>query len=178
MLSHMNEVDPFIFRYVFLYEIQNFIFLCFTKNWSKSWPNCLFAKVVTFEESKGSTTPHQDDCRSQLLHMQICRQVETFFPTPKEVEGFSMDKGVSRIFKGFLKSFLQAENVFSPGFNSFLTCSMWNFVHVFGCHQSCSEWGPNLNRIACLKNPFPVPKIDQLVDASFGHLRMSFLDAF
>lgn len=35
----------------------------------------------------------------------------------------------------------------------------------------------NLNR-ACLKDPFPVPKIDQLVDATYGHPRMSFLDAF
>ena len=30
MLYHMNEVDPFIFCYVFLYEIQNCIFsMCF-----------------------------------------------------------------------------------------------------------------------------------------------------
>lgn len=35
----------------------------------------------------------------------------------------------------------------------------------------------DLNK-ACLKNPFPVPKIDQLVDATFEHPRMSFLDAF
>ena len=35
----------------------------------------------------------------------------------------------------------------------------------------------DLNR-ACLKYPFPVPKIDQLVDATYGHPRMSFLDAF
>jgi len=35
----------------------------------------------------------------------------------------------------------------------------------------------NLNR-ACPKDPFPMPKIDQLVDATFGHSRMSFLDAF
>ena len=31
---------------------------------------------------------------------------------------------------------------------------------------------------ACLKDLFPMPKIDQLVDATYGHLRMSFLDAF
>ena len=31
---------------------------------------------------------------------------------------------------------------------------------------------------ACPKDPFPLRKIDQLVDATFGHLRMSFLDAF
>lgn len=31
---------------------------------------------------------------------------------------------------------------------------------------------------AYLKDPFSVPKIDQLVDARLGHLRMSFLDAF
>ncbi|XP_050254609.1 uncharacterized protein LOC126700482 [Quercus robur] len=35
----------------------------------------------------------------------------------------------------------------------------------------------NLNR-ACPKDPFPMPKIDQLVDATYRHLRMSFLDAF
>ena len=31
---------------------------------------------------------------------------------------------------------------------------------------------------ACLKDPFPMPKIDQLVDATYGHPRMSFLDTF
>ena len=31
---------------------------------------------------------------------------------------------------------------------------------------------------ACPNDPFPMPKIDQLVDATFGHPRMSFLDAF
>ena len=31
---------------------------------------------------------------------------------------------------------------------------------------------------ACLKDPFLMPKIDQLVDATYGHQRMSFLDAF
>ena len=35
----------------------------------------------------------------------------------------------------------------------------------------------DLNR-ACLKDSFPMPKIDQLVDAIYGHPRMSFLDAF
>ena len=35
----------------------------------------------------------------------------------------------------------------------------------------------NLNR-ACPKDPFPMPKINQLVNATYGHLRMSFLDAF
>ena len=34
-----------------------------------------------------------------------------------------------------------------------------------------------LNKV-CLKDPFPVPQIDQLVDAIVGHPRMSFLDAF
>ena len=32
MLSHMNEVDPFIFRYMFLYEIQNYIFHGFSQH--------------------------------------------------------------------------------------------------------------------------------------------------
>ena len=35
----------------------------------------------------------------------------------------------------------------------------------------------DLNK-ACLKDPFPMPRIDQLVDAIAGHPRMSFLDAF
>ena len=35
----------------------------------------------------------------------------------------------------------------------------------------------DLNK-ACPKDPFPLPKIDQLVDATVGHPWMSFLDAF
>ena len=35
----------------------------------------------------------------------------------------------------------------------------------------------DLNK-ACSKDPFPMPRIDQLVDATTGHPRMSFLDAF
>ena len=35
----------------------------------------------------------------------------------------------------------------------------------------------DLNK-TCPKDPFPMPKIDQLVDATIGHPRMSFLDAF
>ena len=35
----------------------------------------------------------------------------------------------------------------------------------------------DLNKV-CPKDPFPMPKIDQLVDATVGHHRTSFLDAF
>jgi len=35
----------------------------------------------------------------------------------------------------------------------------------------------DLNR-ECPKDPFLMPKIDQLMDATYGHPRMSFLDAF
>ena len=35
----------------------------------------------------------------------------------------------------------------------------------------------DLNK-ACPKGPFPIPKINLLVDATFGHPRMSFLDTF
>ena len=35
----------------------------------------------------------------------------------------------------------------------------------------------DLNK-ACSKDPFPMPKIDQLVDVIVGHPRMSFLDTF
>ena len=35
----------------------------------------------------------------------------------------------------------------------------------------------DLNR-ACPKDPFPIRQIDQLVDTTVGHHRMSFMDAF
>ena len=35
----------------------------------------------------------------------------------------------------------------------------------------------DLNK-ACPKDPFPMPRIDRLVNATVGHPRMSFLDAF
>ena len=44
-------------------------------------------------------------------------------------------------------------------------------------NRACPKDFTDLNR-ACPKDPFPMPKIDQLVDATYGHLRMSFLDAF
>ena len=42
--------------------------------------------------------------------------------------------------------------------------------------QVCIDF-MDLNK-ACPKDPFPMPKIDQLVDATVGHPRISFLDAF
>ena len=45
-----------------------------------------------------------------------------------------------------------------------------------GTWQVCVDF-TDLNK-ACPKDPFPMPKIDQLVDATVGHPRMSFLDAF
>lgn len=45
-----------------------------------------------------------------------------------------------------------------------------------GMWKVCVDF-TDLNR-ACPKDPFPVSKIHQLVDATYGHLRMSFLDAF
>ena len=35
----------------------------------------------------------------------------------------------------------------------------------------------DLNR-ACPKDPFPMPKIDQLIDVTYGHPKISFLDTF
>ena len=35
----------------------------------------------------------------------------------------------------------------------------------------------DLNKV-CLKNLSPIPRIDQLVDVTVGHPRMSFLNAF
>ena len=45
-----------------------------------------------------------------------------------------------------------------------------------GKWQVCIDF-MDLNK-ACPKDPFSMPKIDQLVDATVGHPRMSFLDAF
>ena len=42
--------------------------------------------------------------------------------------------------------------------------------------QVCVDF-TDLNK-ACSKDSFPMPWIDQLVDATTGHPRMSFLDAF
>ena len=45
-----------------------------------------------------------------------------------------------------------------------------------GKWQVCVDF-TDLNK-ACPKDPFPFPRIDQLVDATVGHPRMSFLDTF
>ena len=45
-----------------------------------------------------------------------------------------------------------------------------------GKWRACVDF-TDLNK-ACPKDPFPMPSIDQLVDATVGYPRMSFLDAF
>ena len=45
-----------------------------------------------------------------------------------------------------------------------------------GKWQVCVDF-MDLNK-ACPKDSFPMPRIDQLVDSTAGHLRISFLDAF
>jgi hypothetical protein len=45
-----------------------------------------------------------------------------------------------------------------------------------GKWRVCIEF-TNLNK-ACLKDPFPLPRIDHLVDSALGHARLSFLNAF
>ena len=45
-----------------------------------------------------------------------------------------------------------------------------------GKWQVCIDF-TDLNK-TCPNDPFPMPKIDRLVDATVGHPRMSFLDAF
>ena len=45
-----------------------------------------------------------------------------------------------------------------------------------GKWQVCVDF-IDLNKV-CPKDHFPIPRIDQLVDATVGHLRISFLDAF
>ena len=45
-----------------------------------------------------------------------------------------------------------------------------------GKWQVCVDF-IDLNKV-CPKDHFPIPRIDQLVDATVGHLQISFLDAF
>ena len=45
----------------------------------------------------------------------------------------------------------------------------WEVASVCGLHR--------FNK-ACPKDPFSMPRIDQLVDVTVGYSRMSFLDAF
>ena len=45
-----------------------------------------------------------------------------------------------------------------------------------GKWRVCEDF-TDLNK-ACRKDPFPMPRIEQLVDATVGHPQMSFLDAF
>ena len=45
-----------------------------------------------------------------------------------------------------------------------------------GKWRACIDF-TDLNK-ACPKDPFLMPKIDQLVNATVGHPRMTFLDAF
>ena len=42
--------------------------------------------------------------------------------------------------------------------------------------QVCMDF-TYLNK-ACPKDPFPMPRIDQLIEGTVGHPRMRFLDAF
>ena len=51
MLSHMNDVDPFIFRCVFLYKIQNCIFHAFNQHMSHRNGNGLEISFLYDEES-------------------------------------------------------------------------------------------------------------------------------
>ena len=45
-----------------------------------------------------------------------------------------------------------------------------------GKWRTCIDFS-DLNK-ACLKDRFPLPKIDQLVDSTAGHETMSFMDAY
>ena len=68
---------------------------------------------------------------------------------------------------------------------------MSTFLYIFHAHQLANtvvvkkkngKWRvcvdfTDLNK-ACPKDPFPIPRIDQLVDATVGYPRMSFLNAF
>uniref|UniRef100_A0A2N9HIX8 Uncharacterized protein n=1 Tax=Fagus sylvatica TaxID=28930 RepID=A0A2N9HIX8_FAGSY len=65
----------------------------------------------------------------------------------------------------------------APGYNTQLGSPiLWWSGKKNGKWRVCVDF-TDLNR-ACPKDPFPLPRIDQLVDSASGHERMSFLDAF
>jgi hypothetical protein len=64
--------------------------------------------------------------------------------------------------------------------------SCWSMGMVYGPRglPGVSTTGPRVDRVlqslnkACLKDPFPRPRIDQIVDSTAGCELLSFLDAY
>ena len=76
---------------------------------------------------------------------------------------------------------MEVDNLLKVGFIMEVKYPMWlaNVVVVpkkGGKWRVCMDY-TELNE-ACLKDSFPLPRIDQIVDAAVGHGILSFLDAF
>ena len=75
----------------------------------------------------------------------------------------------------------KVDNLLAVGFIREVKCPEWlaNVVVVLkkgGKWRVCVDY-TDLNE-ACPKDSFPLPRIDQIVDATAGHGSLSFLDAF
>uniref|UniRef100_A0A2N9FTJ7 Uncharacterized protein n=1 Tax=Fagus sylvatica TaxID=28930 RepID=A0A2N9FTJ7_FAGSY len=121
------------------------------------------------------------------------------FPTEEGVMEINGDQGQIypwMIDKGWLPSLWDFRDVFAwsvyeaPGVSPDLACHSLNISGDAKASKSkASEVGTRTGRDSCKgsrevtggqchSDPFPLPRIDQLVDSASGHERMSFLDAF
>ena len=95
--------------------------------------------------------------------------------TPKKQPPWRLSKDYSDTVRNEVTKFKQTEAIKEVFYPEWLA----NTVVVKnkkGKWWVCVDF-TDLNK-ACPKDPFPLPWIDQLVDAIVGHLRMSFLNAF
>ena len=75
----------------------------------------------------------------------------------------------------------EVEKLLEAGFIKEVEYLKW-LVNVVVVPKKGGKWRvcvdyTNLNN-TCPKDSFPLPRIDQIVDATFGHEMLSFLDAF
>ena len=95
--------------------------------------------------------------------------------TPKRRPPQRLSKEHVEAIKYEVTKFRQAGAIKEVFYPQWLTNTVVVKMKIGKC-RVCVDF-TNLNR-ACSKDPFLMSRIDQLVDATVGHPRMSFLDAF
>ena len=97
------------------------------------------------------------------------------FVTPNKQSPRSSSKNHFDAVKGEVMKFKQAGAIKEVFYHEWLA-NMLVVKKKNGKWRVCVDF-TDLNK-ACPKDPFPIPRIDQLVDATVGHPWMSFLDDF